>query len=94
MTLEALAARLSDAAIVLDLDGTIAPIVPDPPAARPLPDLIDPLRILAGRALVVAIVTGRPSAFVRSVLDVRGSRSSAPTGSRIVLPSIRRWSPH
>jgi trehalose 6-phosphate phosphatase len=72
VTLEALAARLGHAAIVLDLDGTIAPIVPDPPDARPLPDLIGPLRTLAQRALVVAIVTGRPSAFVRSVLDVQG----------------------
>jgi trehalose 6-phosphate phosphatase len=70
--IEALAERLDEAAIVLDLDGTLAPIVSDPPAARPLPAIVEPLRALTARARVVAIVTGRPSAFVRSVLDIAG----------------------
>jgi trehalose 6-phosphate phosphatase len=68
--LDALAARLGDAALVFDFDGTLAPIVPDPAAARPLPSLVAPLTDLSHRARVVAIVTGRPSAFVREVLDV------------------------
>jgi trehalose 6-phosphate phosphatase len=37
-----------------------------------LPALVEPLRALAARARAVAIVTGRPSAFVHSVLDVPG----------------------
>jgi trehalose 6-phosphate phosphatase len=67
---EEIAARLHEAAIVLDLDGTLAPIVVDPASARPLPELFAPLTALAARARVVAIVTGRPSSFVREVLDV------------------------
>jgi trehalose 6-phosphate phosphatase len=68
--LDALAARLGDAALVFDFDGTLAPIVPDPAAARPLPALVAPLTDLSHRARAVAIVTGRPSSFVREVLDV------------------------
>ena len=69
MTLEQIRARLGDAAILLDFDGTLAPIVEDPTAARPLPDTASVLSDLARRALVVAIVTGRPESFVREVLD-------------------------
>jgi trehalose 6-phosphate phosphatase len=68
----AIAARLGDAALVFDLDGTLAPIVPDPASARPLPALLPPLAALTRRARVVAVVTGRPSAFAREVLDLPG----------------------
>jgi trehalose 6-phosphate phosphatase len=69
VTFEAVRADVAGAAIMLDLDGTLAPIVADPAAARPVPEAAAVLRELARRALVVAIVTGRPEAFVRNVLD-------------------------
>ena len=41
--LAAIAARLPGALIALDFDGTLAPIVSDPDAARPVPGVIDTL---------------------------------------------------
>jgi trehalose 6-phosphate phosphatase len=62
--------QLASAAILLDFDGTLAPIVADPAAARPVPDAQPVLRALCERAALVAVITGRPERFVRSVLDV------------------------
>lgn len=62
--LAALAARLPGALIALDFDGTLAPIVADPGAARPVPGVIDTLAGLAGAGAQVAIVTGRDAATV------------------------------
>ncbi len=65
MSFEGVQARLGRAAVVLDFDGTLAPIVDRPGDARPLPETADVLAGLAGRAAIVAVVTGRPEAFVR-----------------------------
>ena len=65
MSLEGVRARLGRAAVVLDFDGTLAPIVDRPDDARPLAETADVLTSLADRAAVVAVVTGRPEAFVR-----------------------------
>jgi trehalose 6-phosphate phosphatase len=70
VSLDDVRAHLARAAILLDFDGTLAPIVVDPAAARPLPDAADVLGDLTRRAALVAVITGRPEAFVRSVLDV------------------------
>jgi trehalose 6-phosphate phosphatase len=70
VTLESVRARLAGAAIMLDFDGTLAPIVAEPAAARPVEQAAPVLRDLAGRARSVAIITGRPEPFVRDVLDV------------------------
>lgn len=55
---------------MLDFDGTLAPIVPEPEDARPWPGAVDVLADLSERAGLVAIVSGRPEAFIRDVLDV------------------------
>jgi trehalose 6-phosphate phosphatase len=70
MSLAAISAHLAEAAILLDFDGTLAPIVEDPAAARPLPDAAAVLTHLGERAGAVAVITGRPETFVRDVLDV------------------------
>jgi trehalose 6-phosphate phosphatase len=70
MSLAAVAAHLAEAAILLDFDGTLAPIVDEPAMARPLPDAAPVLTDLCRRAAAVAVITGRPEAFVRDVLDV------------------------
>ena len=62
--LAAIAARLPGALIALDFDGTLAPIVRDPDAARPVPGVIDTLAALARAGAQVAIVTGRAAATV------------------------------
>ncbi|HEX5295177.1 MAG TPA: trehalose-phosphatase [Streptosporangiaceae bacterium] len=48
--------------IGLDFDGTLAPIVPDPAAARALPAARAALRRLGGRVGTLAVITGRPAA--------------------------------
>ena len=59
--LAALLASPSGALLGLDFDGTLAPIVPDPDAARGHPDVPDVLRRLAEHGVRVAVVTGRPA---------------------------------
>jgi trehalose 6-phosphate phosphatase len=71
VSLDEVRERLSSAAILLDFDGTLAPIVAEPSAARPVPEAAPVLQDLCGRAAVVAVITGRPEGFVRSVLDVQ-----------------------
>ena len=74
----ALAALVADpggALIAVDFDGTLAPIVPDPAAARATPAATSALRRLARVAGTVAIVTGRPAADAAAyagLLDVTG----------------------
>ena len=60
--LAALLAEPSGALVGLDFDGTLAPIVADPDAARAHPDVPAVLVRLAGRGVRVAVVTGRPAA--------------------------------
>jgi trehalose 6-phosphate phosphatase len=48
------------ALIALDYDGTLAPIVPDPMAARPHPGAAAALRRLAPLTGTLAVITGRP----------------------------------
>ncbi|HEY2284153.1 MAG TPA: trehalose-phosphatase [Streptosporangiaceae bacterium] len=60
-----LAALLADpgrSLIGLDFDGTLAPIVPDPAAARALPGATAALRRLGAAVGTLAVITGRPAA--------------------------------
>lgn len=60
-----LAALLDDpahAVVALDFDGTLAPIVDDPQAARAEPDAVTALARLAPRLAAAVVVTGRPAA--------------------------------
>ena len=47
--------------IALDFDGTLAPIVSEPSAARPYPGVLPALRRLATGVGTLAIITGRPA---------------------------------
>jgi trehalose 6-phosphate phosphatase len=71
-----LLANPSDACVLLDFDGTISPIVPDPAAAEPLAGAVPLLHRLSGIYAVVAVVSGRPLGFLerRLSLDRSGSR--------------------
>jgi trehalose 6-phosphate phosphatase len=59
----ALLADPAHAVVALDFDGTLAPIVADPAAARPHPGAVPALARLAPHLDSVAIVTGRPAAI-------------------------------
>ena len=59
--LAALLAAPAQALIALDFDGTLAPIVEEPAAARATTAAASAVRQLAGLAGTVAIITGRPA---------------------------------
>jgi trehalose 6-phosphate phosphatase len=60
------------AALCVDFDGSLAPIVPDPSAATPLPAARAVLARLARVLGRTAVVSGRPAAFLRDSLAVDG----------------------
>lgn len=57
-----------NAGILSDFDGTLAPIVDDPDASRPLPEAVDLLHRLAATYRRVAVISGRPAAFLSTHL--------------------------
>jgi trehalose-phosphatase len=68
--LAALAADPTAAALCFDVDGTLAPIVPDPADARVPETTRTQLRRLAGRYGLVACITGRTSEVARVIVGV------------------------
>ena len=62
------------AGIFTDFDGTLAKIVDDPEAARPLPGAADALASLTERFSVVGVVSGRPGGFLEHHFGGRGIR--------------------
>jgi trehalose 6-phosphate phosphatase len=72
-----LAERPSSAAVFLDFDGTLSPIVPDPATARPLPGVVPLLSDLGRTFGLVAVVSGRPAGFLGEHLD-------HPAGVRLI----------
>ncbi|MCL4474307.1 MAG: trehalose-phosphatase [Actinobacteria bacterium] len=70
-TQEALAPLLTDtsaAAIFLDLDGTLAPIMPRPDDVAIQPDIARLIRHLAHRYKAVTIVSGRPATGAKRIV--------------------------
>jgi trehalose 6-phosphate phosphatase len=87
-----LAARPEDAAILLDIDGTLAPIVPDPTRSR-VPDATrDELRRLLGRYALVGCLTGRPQEVAREIVGVDGLRIIGEHGLELA-PEAEAWVP-
>lgn len=68
------AAAAPDAAVLTDFDGTLAAIVPEPADARPLADAPAVLAALTARFRTVAVVSGRPAAFLLDHLGAAGPR--------------------
>lgn len=56
--------------VLLDLDGTLAPIVAHPDDARVEPAAIDAIRALGAAGIGVGVVTGRPSGEASRLLGV------------------------
>jgi len=75
--LEPLCAHPETAAVFLDFDGTLSPIVDDPSLARPLEGVPALLAQLGSRFGVVAVVSGRPAAFL-------GEHLGRPAGVRLI----------
>ncbi|MEX2100582.1 MAG: trehalose-phosphatase [Acidimicrobiia bacterium] len=76
MTLPAALRPLADesahSVVLLDFDGSLAPIVDDPAAATPLAATLDALRELAPLLARLAVVSGRTVDFLAAALPVDG----------------------
>ena len=86
--------RLSEdparAAVLLDVDGTLAPIVERPDDARVPDETRSELARLAGRYALVACVSGRPGADVERMLGVPGVAIVGEHGLELA-PEAERW---
>ncbi|MHB8219419.1 MAG: trehalose-phosphatase [Acidimicrobiales bacterium] len=89
-------------ALFVDFDGTLAAIVDDPSDARPLPGVPALLTRLASHLGLVAVVSGRPAAFLRQTLDrpagvhiagLYGMETVDPDGILEVAEEAVAWRP-
>lgn len=80
--------RPAESALFLDFDGTLAPIVPDPTDAKPVEGVRDLLVHLARRLSLVAVVSGRPVAYLLDTLGrPSGVRLAGLYGMEEVIPA-------
>src|SRR6476469_5518999 len=70
-------------AVLCDIDGTLAPIVPVPEDARVLPGALAVLELLASRYALVGCVTGRPAAEARRIIPVEAVAISGNHGLEV-----------
>ena len=85
-----LAAQAQTAAVCLDFDGTLAPIVDDPNEARPLPGTVELLGHLAARFAAVALLSGRPADYLAEHAPAPGLRYLGLYGLQEIRDG-RRW---
>jgi trehalose 6-phosphate phosphatase len=95
--LAALRADPTRTAIFLDFDGTLAPIVAVAADARPVAGAMEALRALSGRYALVAVVSGRPVAFLDEHLPAGLERhglyglESVVAGEPVVHAGAMAW---
>jgi trehalose 6-phosphate phosphatase len=87
--------------VFLDFDGTLAPIVDVPEEARPLPGVAAAVGRLAQRFARVAVVSGRPVAFLleqlgeaagaAQLVGLYGLERTTPGRPVVVDPDASRW---
>ena len=83
----------SPAGLLTDFDGTLSPIVADPSMAAPAEGVDEPLRELARRLAVVAIVTGRAPMDARRMVGVPELLVAGNHGTEWLEPSAAEPSP-
>lgn len=88
--LERIAEDPQAAALLLDVDGTLAPIAAAPELAVVPETTREELRRLAGEYALVACVSGRPSSSVRELVGVEGIRYVGEHGLEL-HPDADRW---
>jgi trehalose 6-phosphate phosphatase len=90
--LERLAADPSRAAVLLDVDGTLAPIVARPELAAVPEETRTELRRLAGRYALLAFVSGRTGVDARELVGVDGAVYVGVHGLELA-PEAEEWRP-
>jgi trehalose 6-phosphate phosphatase len=88
--LEQIAAEPEKAALFLDIDGVLAPIVERPEDARVPATTRHELRRLGNLYALVACVTGRPSEVAREIVGVDGLTYVGEHGLELD-PEARKW---
>jgi trehalose 6-phosphate phosphatase len=88
--LEELARRPDEAAILLDIDGTLAPIVADPADSRVPDETRRELVRLAARYAVVGCLTGRATDDARRIVGVDEIEYIGEHGLELA-PEAQRW---
>jgi trehalose 6-phosphate phosphatase len=87
-------------AILTDFDGTLAPIITDPAKVQPLPGVGPTLNRLSDRFGMVAVVSGRPVAFLADrltpaarllLVGLYGLERSEPSGEVVTAPGADAW---
>jgi trehalose 6-phosphate phosphatase len=84
-------------ALIFDVDGTLAPIVPRPELAAVPPEVRAELASLASRYLLVGFVSGRPGAEAERIVGVPGARYVGNHGleldarARALAPAIEAF---
>jgi len=90
----------SSTAILTDFDGTLAPIITDPAAVQPLSGVGPTLNRLAARFGMVAVISGRPVAFLSDRLKpapglllagLYGLERSGRPGEVVTVPGAEPW---
>lgn len=84
--LAALPAVAASLAVLLDFDGTLAPIVADPAAAGPAPEAAQAVAALAARLPLVACITGRPALQARQLLGAEAIAYTGLHGAEVLAP--------
>jgi trehalose 6-phosphate phosphatase len=79
-----IAANAATAGLLLDFDGTLAPIVDDPTISALPHGLGETIGVIAERLAAVAIVSGRPAAFL-------GDRAAIPGVRLLGLYGTEEW---
>jgi len=94
-TIDALAERPSETALLSDYDGSLSPIVDQPDDAVPLPAALDAIAALVDRLGRVGIVSGRPVEYLAALIPVKGlvlaglyGMESMIAGERVVDPRV------
>jgi len=80
----------ASAALFLDVDGTLAPIVARPELAEVPEETRAAVQRLAGRYALVACISGRPAADAERVVGVEGIRYVGEHGLELA-PEAREW---
>jgi trehalose 6-phosphate phosphatase len=91
--IDAIVERPGTTAILLDYDGSLAPIVDRPEDAVAFPGAIDALRRLVGRLGRVGLVSGRPVEFLARRVPVPELVLAGLYGMEVVVGGERRVSP-
>src|SRR5882757_2512915 len=83
----------ASAALLLDVDGTLAPIVDDPAAAAVPPETVAVLAELAERYRLVACISGRHAIDARRIVGLDQLIYAGNHGFELLMPGESETSP-